>query len=108
MFDNIWKKLNRSMNSKDINYQTLKKMIKKDRSIYLIDVRTKQEYDEGHLPGAINMCLYNIVDEIKRIDKNSKIILYCTSGTRSKTARDKLEKMGYENVYNLEDGIEKN
>lgn len=108
MFDKIWKKLNRSTNSNDINYDTLKKMLKKDSNIYLIDVRTKQEYDEGHLPGAINMCLYDIEKEIGKINKNSKIVLYCTSGTRSKTARDKLEKMGYENVYNLEDGIEKN
>ncbi len=107
MFKEILKKFSRSYSHQDINYEALKKMMRKFKNIYLIDIRTKQEYEEGHLLGAINICLYDIEKDIKKLDKDSKIILYCSSGIRSKKAKEKLKKLGYTDVYNLEGGLQK-
>lgn len=100
--------LYRSIDNRDISYKDLK-LFMKNKDIYLIDVRSGQEYEEGHLDGAINIPLYNIEKEIKENVKDTEdmIILYCSSGARSKKAKEILEKIGYSNVYNLKEGIDK-
>lgn len=97
----------RSTTDKEISYKDLEEFIKHQRGL-IIDVRSNQEYEEGHINGAINIPVYNIVNEINKIerDKERVIILYCSSGTRSKKAKTELEKLGYENVYNLKGGID--
>lgn len=69
----------------------------------LLDVRSPQEYKEGHLNGAISIPDYKIKKEIERIipNKNQVIIVYCSTGIRSKKIQCTMEKMGYNNVYNL-------
>ena len=100
--------LYRSIENNEISYQKMKEMINKSK-IYLIDVRRSQEFEEGHLDGAINIPVYNIKQNIEKLVKNKdeNIILYCSSGYRSKEAKDILEDLGYENVYNLEGGLDK-
>ena len=68
----------------------------------IIDVRTKQEFDAGHVDGALNIPYDIIADKIGTVttDKNKKIILYCRSARRSGIAKGTLEKMGYNNVEN--------
>ena len=83
---------------KDINAY-LKEM---DSNTILIDVRTKEEYAEGHIPGSINIELdeiEKIVDIIK--DKNSHIYLYCRSGHRSGIALNKVKELGYRDLTNI-------
>lgn len=67
----------------------------------LIDVRTKEEYQNDHIDGALN---YDIVDmfsgKFPSIDKNEEILLYCESGNRSMMAKDLMEKEGFKNVKN--------
>ena len=98
MFD---KKLKRSLNKKDINKNELKRMLQ-DGAI-LVDVRSPQEYREGHLEGAILIPEYEIMSKHSKAfkAKDETIILYCSNGLRSKKAQRKLEKQGYTNVYNL-------
>ena len=81
----------------------------KNKIVYLIDVRSGQEYEEGHLNGAINIPLFNIEKEIGNVvrNKNDIIILYCSSGNRSKEAKMILENLGYQEVYNLKGGIDR-
>lgn len=80
-----------------IQYKEAKDLIEK--GAILIDVRTELEYDQGHIEGAVLIPSVEI-DQIK-YDKNKKIILYCRSGSRSKTASDILDKLGYKHIYNL-------
>lgn len=96
----------RSANNKDINYKKAIEILNKSNGI-LLDVRSKQEYNEGHLQSAINIDLYNLSKEIfnKIPNRQSIIIVYCTSGKRSKEAQEILESLGYTNVYNLKGGI---
>ena len=102
----IKKIFNRHINEKEINYKTVQEMLKKENTV-LIDVRSHQEYEEGHLIGAILIPLYTIKDEILKVEPNKKtnIIVYCTSGVRSKEAMEILEMLGYENVYSLKGGL---
>ena len=97
----------RSIENKEISYKNLKELMK-NKTVYLIDVRSNQEYEEGHLDGAINISLYNIEKQIVNYVKNKTdiIILYCSSGGRSREAKRILENLGYEEVYNLKGGID--
>ena len=77
--------------------------MKEDNSI-LIDVRTKDEYEENHLADAINIPLDKINEKIKdyeeiKIDTN--IIVYCKSGIRSSKAANILNKLEYKNIHDL-------
>ena len=65
----------------------------------IVDVRTKEEYDEGHVVDAINIPVDEINDEID-LDKNKTIFVYCRSGNRSSKAYNNLKSLGYD-VYDL-------
>ena len=67
----------------------------------ILDVRTQEEYDEKHIPGAILIPNETIgSDEIKELpDKDQLILVYCRSGNRSKQASKKLTELGYTNIY---------
>lgn len=98
----LWKnskKIKREI--KEINYENIK-----TDNYLIIDVRSKNEYAEGHINGAINIPLSVIKKENYKIPKNKKILLYCQSGTRSKKAGKILEDLGYKEIYNLKGGLE--
>jgi len=68
----------------------------------LIDVRTGEEYSQGHIPGSVNIPL----DSLKKIekvvsDKKAPLYVHCLSGVRSGRAVSELRGMGYENVKNI-------
>ena len=70
--------------------------------VYIIDVREEDEYEEGHLINSYNIPLSRLEDiNNENISKVAKIIIYCRSGNRSKTAQERLNNMGYINVYDM-------
>lgn len=76
----------------------LDKIISEDNYI-ILDVRTKEEYDELHVVDAINIP-YDEIEEDINLDKDKVILVYCRSGSRSAIAYDILEELGYK-VYDL-------
>ena len=106
MLKAIRKKSCRGMRLGDISYEELKNMVRKGAT--LLDVRSIQEYKEGHLRGAIQIADYEIYNKIKKIIPNKKclIVIYCTNGGRSRKAYNELKKQGYENVFNLYGGLD--
>ena len=93
----------------NINEITYDKLIEKVKEgAILIDTRTKQEFVEEHLEGAILIPYYEISRRIGSImpDKDRTIILYCKNGGRSIRAYQILTKLGYANIYNLQNGLE--
>jgi rhodanese-related sulfurtransferase len=70
----------------------------------LIDVRSPQEFDQGHIPGAVNMPHENINDYISELEghKDKPIIIYCQSGCRAKLAMKVLQKLDFSEVMHLE------
>ena len=95
------KKHNR--NIKEINYseEVLNEYI-------IIDVRSRREFKEVHLNGAINIPLQDVEKNIGRYvkDKKKKLLICCQSGVRSLKAIKILEDIGYVEVYNLKGGLE--
>lgn len=84
------------------------KLFIKDLPIYqkkgavIIDVRSKEEYNQKHIEGAINIPHNQILESIKKYSKETILVLYCSTGTRSRLASNLLLSMGYSNVYDME------
>lgn len=72
----------------------------------LVDVRTPEEFDQGHLCDALNIDFKaeDFKDKIQELSKTTPIYLYCRTGKRSKNAASLLEELGFENITNLEGG----
>jgi len=82
--------------------------LKKKRTVVL-DVRTQQEYAEGHLPGAVNIDVLdsaNFVKQIKTLKKRKQYLVYCRSGKRSLKASEILINNKFKHIYNMEGGIQ--
>lgn len=81
---------------------------KRNQGAILLDVRSKQEYDEGHLNSAINIPEYEINSRVEKEipKKNQLIVIYCQYGGRSRNVYMKMKQMGYNNIYNLKGGLE--
>ena len=77
-----------------------KALMDSENGYIIIDARTQEEYDQGHIPGAILIPEYEIADRAEKelLDKNQLILVYCRSGRRSKIAAEELVKLGYTNV----------
>ena len=70
----------------------------KPTTLTIIDVRDKNEYDQGHIPCAINIPVTNFALQSGVLEKDKRIIVYCNSGSRSYNAYRKLQKMAYPNI----------
>ncbi len=87
-----------------ISAETAKKMMDKDASIILVDVRTKEEYEAGKIKKAVLLPYDQITEEsTQKIipSKDTKIIVYCRSGRRSAIASESLRVLGYTAVYDM-------
>ena len=84
-----------------IDQETAKRMMEADDGHVIVDVRRQDEYDAGHIPGAILIPNESIVDErpSELPDLEQVILIYCRSGNRSKQAAQKLADLGYRNIY---------
>ncbi|WP_117234806.1 rhodanese-like domain-containing protein [Vibrio maerlii] len=71
-----------------------------DDGAMVVDVRTPQEFSQGHLNEAINIPLSEIEQGFESIDKSAPIVLYCRSGARSGRAHYYLESIGFTNIHN--------
>ena len=91
--------------SLDIKREDIENYIKMGATI--VDVRSPQEYREGHLNGAISIPDYQIRRSITRqiSNKEQLIVVYCSTGHRSQEAQRILENVGYTNVYNVYEGV---
>ncbi len=90
--------------SKPINQISQKEL----KDAILIDVRSPEEYNAGHLPSAININWYDtdFKEQVSHIDKNTTIYFYCKVGGRSAQATERLRALGYKNVVNLKGGYD--
>ena len=89
----------------EINYMQItakeaKNIMDNETDYIILDVRTEEEFSEGHINGAILIPDYKITEKAEEIltDKDQLILVYCRSGRRSKLAADSLATMGYTNI----------
>ena len=73
----------------------------------LVDVRTEDEYNSGYIENSLNIDYFSNEFSVNadKLDKNTPIILYCRSGKRSSMSANKISKLGFKEIYNLEGGI---
>lgn len=78
-------------------------------NVQLIDVRTPGEYEGGHIGNAanINFNSGDFTERVNKLNKNEPVLVYCLSGGRSSSAADKMEEMGFSEIYNLDGGVMK-
>mgnify|MGYP003477057856 FL=1 len=85
---------------RQVNMDEAITMMEEGSGYIILDVRTPGEFEEKHIPGAINVANETIgTDEIPELpDKDQLILVYCRSGNRSKQASEKLVALGYTNI----------
>jgi rhodanese-related sulfurtransferase len=82
-------------------------ILTKDKSVQLVDVRTPEEFASGHIEGAVLIDFYDtdFGERIGKLDKNKPVMVYCAAGGRSGSTAEKLNKMGFKKVYDLDGGM---
>ena len=81
--------------------------IKENKEAFLLDVRTLEEFSEGHISGAVNIDIFspNFQAEIEKLDKSKDFYIICRSGGRSMSAGGAMENLGFTKVTNLAGGM---
>ena len=99
------------INSRTISAEKLSKKLSAANDTVLIDTLPGDHFNEVHIPGAINVCVFEVsfTENIKKIvpDKNKEIIVYGSSSKSmdALTAAEKMARVGYRNVFALEGGL---
>ena len=84
----------------NITAEEAKQIMDSEEGYIILDVRTQEEYDQGHIPGAIVISHEEIKEKAEEVlpDKDQLILVYCRSGRRSKIAAEALAALGYTNI----------
>jgi len=92
----------------DLSQEEWSEQLENDENAFLLDVRTPEEVEEGYIPNATNIDIYlgqEFVAELEKLDKSKNYYVYCRSGQRSGQACAIMNKLGFENAYNLVGGF---
>ena len=84
----------------NITAEEAKQIMDTEEGYIILDVRTQEEYDQGHIPGATQISHEEIAEKAEEVltDKEQLILVYCRSGRRSKIAAEALVELGYTNI----------
>ena len=84
----------------NITAEEAKQIMDTEEGYIILDVRTQEEYNQGHIPGAIVISHEEITEKAEEVltDKDQLILVYCRSGRRSKIAAEALVELGYTNI----------
>jgi len=90
-----------------ISPQEMRESLNEDRMLQLLDVRTIEEYEVGHLRDSQNICVTDsdFKEKAAKLDKNKPVYVYCKKGGRSAKAAKILTEMGFKEIYDLDGGI---
>lgn len=90
-------------NVKKINDEELNHMMKNNKKLLILDVRSEGEFRSGHIPKSKNIPVQEIKSKIGTLDlyKDNEVVVYCASGARSSTAANILAKNGFNKLYDL-------
>jgi rhodanese-related sulfurtransferase len=75
--------------------------------VIILDVRTPEEFNAGHIPNAININVAdsNFSSEVSKLDKNATVAVYCRSANRSAVATNEMAELGFTDMYDMQGGI---
>jgi len=91
---------------RNVDSPTAQEMLKEHAEIYLLDVRTPQEYFQTRLAGAHLIPIDEFLVRIEEVPTDRPLLIYCTVGARSSQVAEYLARKGYPDVYDLRGGIE--
>lgn len=89
---------------RDVDVQTTA-ALRERPDVMILDVREQDEWDAGHIPGAVFMPMGQVPDRLSEIPKDKTVIVQCRSGNRSSQVTDFLVQQGFTNVHNMAGGI---
>ena len=92
---------------KNINAEEAYNLIKENRDVVILDVRSKEEYDNGHIPGAKLVPVQVLSTKLTELSeyKDKPVLVYCASGGRSPRAVDSLVNNDFKDIYHLVRGL---
>ena len=93
---------------KELTQEEWSDQLDKDSNAVILDVRTEEEVEEGYIPEAKNIDIYQgqaFVNELEQLDKSKNYYVYCRSGKRSSQACTLMDQMGFNETYNLLGGF---
>ena len=95
------------VNGSDVSAQEVKRAVEAKDDVIIVDVRTPEEYEAGHLMDSLLLPLDTIGSKASRVipDKDKKIYVYCRSGNRSARAVSQLQDLGYKDVHSMDGGM---
>lgn len=94
-----------------INSNELTTKYNSDQDLLIIDVRSKEMFDSGHVKGAVNMPVISDEDvatfklEAEKLDKDANVVLYCGDGKMARKGADILEEKGFSSLYPVTEGF---
>jgi len=96
-----------AQNKIEVNSKQVSTLLQKDKKLVVLDVRTAEEFNEGHIKGAVNIDIYqpDAYSRIDKLNKNAKYIVHCRTSRRSGMAVDHMMQSGFKNVYQMMDGF---
>lgn len=90
---------------RNINSTEAKKLVEQKKNIYLLDVRTQDEYRQARMKGGVLIPINEIERRLGEVPKNRPVLVYCAVGSRSNLVAGFLAGKGYPEVYNMQDGL---
>ncbi len=83
------------------------KMLKENPKAIVLDIRTPAEFNEGHIPGAVNIDYKadSFESELEKLDRDATYVMHCRSGRRSANSFETFSKLGFQNIVHMDDGI---
>lgn len=94
---------------KDLTIKEWGPLLEKDENSFVLDVRTDEEFEEGHLPDATQLDIYQgaeFLEKLEKLDKSKNYYVYCRSGGRSQQACQLMDQLGFGETYNLLGGYD--
>jgi rhodanese-related sulfurtransferase len=89
----------------DLTVQQAHELIQARTSLVILDVRTQEEYDEGHIEGTTLITVGELATRLEELSRDDELLVYCRTGNRSSSAVSLLRDNGFTKIYHLRDGI---
>jgi rhodanese-related sulfurtransferase len=92
---------------REITIDDVRSKLDRGEPVTIVDVREREEWDAGHVPGAVHLSKGVIERDVEKTipDLHAELVLYCGGGSRSALAADNLQKMGYDRVWSMIGGM---
>ncbi len=102
-----WSFFTQAQTIRKLDPQNFEKKLKESKEPILVDVRTSGEYAQGHLANAVLIDIYSddFKSRVAKLDKSKPVFVYCKAGSRSRSAADVFQDLGFREIYDLSGGI---